>query len=69
MEKICVKYQLDQSEIARMLRIVGDDLRVEVDDETVRELPGGQVMTFDHCEIANTIQGEGTWREIKIRFD
>jgi hypothetical protein len=51
-----------------MLRIEGDDLRVEVDDETVRELPSGQVMTFDHCETANKIQGEETWREFRIRF-
>lgn len=43
-------------------------MRVEVDDETVRQLPNGQVMIFDHCasETTNAIKGQEGLGEIII---
>lgn len=66
LEKICGKSEIDRSDVVRIIRVINDDLKVEVDDDTVREFPDGQVMKFDHCETINPIKGQESPREIRI---
>lgn len=68
MEKICVKYEIDQSTVVRVSRIVNDDSKVVVDDDMVRELPGGQVILFEDCEITDAANGGDGSKEIRIKL-
>ena len=57
------------SNIVRILRIIDDDFKVLVDDDTVHELPESQVIIFNNCETANAVNGENCLKEIGIRLE
>ncbi|CAI7572540.1 unnamed protein product [Penicillium pancosmium] len=67
-KKICEKYQIDQSKIERLLRIVNDDLKIIVEDDLVGELPGGQTMIVDICETSSVVDGGSCLKEIRLSY-
>lgn len=67
-QKICEKYHVDPSKIERLLRIINDELKIIVDDDLVNELPGGQTMIVDICDIKNDIVDGSCLKEIRLKY-
>ncbi|KAJ5555923.1 hypothetical protein N7513_003565 [Penicillium frequentans] len=67
-KKISEKQQIDTSSIVRILHVNEKGLRIEVDDDVVRELPEGQDMIAHMDEMTGSDGALGSRMEIKLKY-